>query len=151
MTLPNAVATLLTARRLEQVPADQASAELRLSRAEDKLESARKIADIDVEIAYVTAYDATRIAVTAHMLAIGYRVRAVGGAREAVGAYAEAMLATPSALEFQRMRRRRNKAEYDDITIGRADLDADLAHADAIIETVRRALAPPDEDDGTTS
>lgn len=145
MTLPHAVAALIAARRLEQVPADLASAKVRLSRAEDKLESARKIADIDVEIAYVTAYDATRIAVTAHMLANGYRVRAVGGAHEAVGTYAEALLATPSAAEFQRMRRRRNKAEYDDIAIGRADLDADLAHADAIIEAVKLALSPPDQ------
>jgi hypothetical protein len=87
VTLPNAVTALIAARRFEKVPADRAGAELRLSRAEDKLESARKIADIDVEIAYVTAYDATRIAVTAHMLAIGYRVRAVGGAHEAVGVW----------------------------------------------------------------
>ena len=151
MTLPHAVAALIAARRLEQVPADLASAKVRLSRAEDKLESARKIADIDVEIAYVTAYDATRIAVTAHMLANGYRVRAVGGAHEAVGTYAEALLATtPSAAEFQRMRRRRNKAEYDDIAIGRADLDADLAHADAIIEAVKLALSTLDYADDTS-
>ena len=43
------------------------------------------------------------------MLANGYRVRAVAGAHEAVGVYAEAMLDTLSAVEFQRMRRRRNK------------------------------------------
>ena len=45
-----------------------------------------------------------------------------------------------SGREFQRMRRRRNEAEYDDITIGRADLTADLAHTEAIIEAVRNAL-----------
>jgi hypothetical protein len=38
------------------------------------------------------------------------------------------------------MRRRRNKAEYDDIIIGLADLTADLAHAQAIIDAVRAAL-----------
>ena len=37
MTLPNAVTALITARRLEQVPADLPSARARLSRAEDKL------------------------------------------------------------------------------------------------------------------
>lgn len=73
MTLPAAVMALVTARRIEQVPADQASALLRLSRAEEKLNAARKIAAIDVGVAYVTAYDAARIAVTAHMLAAGYR------------------------------------------------------------------------------
>jgi hypothetical protein len=141
MTLPQAVATLITARRIEQVAADRASALVRLTRAEEKLGAAGKIAAIDVEVAYVTGYDAARIAVTAHMLAAGYRVRAVAGSHEAVGIYAEAMIASPSAREFQRMRRRRrNKAEYGDIVIGRADLTADLAHAEAIIKAVRSAL-----------
>ncbi len=79
-------------------------------------------------------------AVTAHMLSIGYRVRAVARAHEAVGAYAEAMISTPHAVEFQRMRRLRNKAEYDDIVIGQADLAADFIHAQAIIDAVRDAL-----------
>ena len=122
------------------MPADLRSARARLSRAEDKLAAARKIATIDIEIAYVTAYDATRIAVSAHMLSIGYRVRAVVGAHEAVGTYAEAMINTASAVEFQRMRRRRNKAEYDDVVIGQADLAADLGHAQAILDAVRGAL-----------
>jgi hypothetical protein len=81
-----------------------------------------------------------RIAVTAHMLSLGYRVRAIAAAHEAVGIYAEAMIISPSTSEYQRMRRRHNKAEYDDITIGSADLAADLAHAAAIIRAVRAAL-----------
>lgn len=140
MTLPKPVAALVTAGRLEGVPADRPSALVRLTRAEEKLEAARKIAEIDIEIAYLTAYDATRIAVTAHMLANGYRARPIARAHEAVGVYAEAMINTASASEFQRMRRRRNKSEYDDIAIGRADLTADLAHAEAIIQAVRSDL-----------
>ena len=140
MTLPQSVAALITARRLEQVPADRPSALARLTRAEDKLEAARKIATIDIEIAYVTAYDAMRIAVTAHMVSLGYRVRAIAGAHEAVGVYAEAMIASPSTTEFQRIRRRRNKSEYQDITIGQADLYTDPAHAEAIIQSVRSTL-----------
>lgn len=140
MTLPAAVTALITAQRLQRVPADLGGAQARLARADEKLAAAHKIADIDVEVAYVTAYDATRIAVTAHMLSLGYRVRVVPRAHEAVGTYAEAMITTPSAFEFQRMRRRRNKAEYDDIVIGRQDLDADLVHAQAIIDAVRTAL-----------
>jgi hypothetical protein len=77
MTLPPPVATLITARRIERVPADHPNSLVRLARAEEKLDAARKIAAIDVEVAYVTGYDATRIAVTAHMLAAGYRVRAI--------------------------------------------------------------------------
>ena len=111
-----------------------------MARAEEKLDAARRIAAIDVEVAYVTAYDATSIAISAHMLSIGLRARAVAGAHEAVGVYAEAMINTPSASEFQRMRRRRNKSEYDDIVIGQADLDTDLGHAQSIINAVRAAL-----------
>jgi len=55
VTVPQPVATLLTSLRLEQVPADRPSAQLRLARAEEKLEAARKIAAIDTEVAYVTA------------------------------------------------------------------------------------------------
>lgn len=140
MSLPAPVATLVTARRIESVPADRPGALARLARAEEKLEAARRIAEIDVEIAYLSVYDATRIAVTAHMLAFGYRARAIAGAHEAVGIYAESVLNSPSTHEFQRMRRRRNKAEYDDIAIGRSDLMADLRHAEAIVETVRAEL-----------
>jgi hypothetical protein len=142
MTVPNQVAALVGAQRLQVVPADIVAARARLARADQKLEAARKIAGIDIEVAYVTAYDATRIAVTAHMLSLGYRVRAVPRAHEAVGLYAEAVLNTPSASQFQRIRRRRNKAEYDDIIIGRPDLEADLAHAQAIIDAVHKALSP---------
>jgi hypothetical protein len=81
-----------------------------------------------------------RLAVTAHMLSLGYRVRAIAAAHEAVGIYAEATINSPSTGEYQRIRRRRNKSEYDDITIGTADLTADLAHADAVIQAVRGAL-----------
>ncbi|MEO6502302.1 MAG: hypothetical protein ABIQ09_10380 [Jatrophihabitantaceae bacterium] len=83
MKLAHPVNQLVSARRLERVPADVASARLRLERAEEKLEAARKIAEIDVEVAYVTAYDATRIAITAHMPSLGLRVRGVAGAHEA--------------------------------------------------------------------
>jgi hypothetical protein len=108
MTLPQPVAALIIAGRLERVPADRPSALTRPTRGEEKLKAARKIAEIDVEVAYVTGYDATRIAVTAHMLANGYRVRPIARAHEAVGVYAEAMISIPSASEFQRMRRWRN-------------------------------------------
>jgi hypothetical protein len=55
VTVPKPVAKLLTAARLEQVPADRLSAELRLARGEEKLEAAGKIVAIDTEIAHVTA------------------------------------------------------------------------------------------------
>jgi len=140
MTVPGTLAQLLAARRLEAVPADQPAAAIRLQRAIDKLAAAQSIEEIDVEVAYVTMYDATRVAVTAHMLANGYRARPVARAHEAVGDYAEAVIASPSAKQFHAIRRRRNKSEYDGIILGRADFDADLVHAQAIIDAVQTAL-----------
>ncbi|HEU5007860.1 MAG TPA: hypothetical protein VFT67_12860 [Jatrophihabitantaceae bacterium] len=140
MTAPATVRRLVAAGRLETVPADVTAARTRLARATEKLASAKSIAEIDVEVAYVTAYDAARVAVTAHMLAIGYRAKPIARAHEAVGDYAEAMIDAPSAAQFHVLRRRRNKAEYDDILVSRADFDADLTHAEAIIDAVRNAL-----------
>ena len=51
MIVPQPVGALLTAQRIEQVPGDRPSALARLSRAEEKLDAARKIATIDVEVA----------------------------------------------------------------------------------------------------
>jgi hypothetical protein len=137
MTVPGVVTQLVAARRLERVPVDLSAAVARLQRATEKLTAAKTIVEIDIEVAYVTAYDAVRIAVTAHMLAHGYRARAIARAHEAVGDYAEAMISSPSAAAFHALRRRRNKAEYDDIVVGRPDFDADLVHAEAIIDAVR--------------
>lgn len=109
MTLPQPVAVLINAGRLERVPVDRPSA-------------------------------LARLAVTAHMLANGYRVRPIARAHEAVGDYAQALIKGRSASEYQRMRRRRNKSEYEDVTIGRAELTADVAHVEAIIDSVRNSI-----------
>ncbi|MCL2787843.1 MAG: hypothetical protein FWD59_05020 [Micrococcales bacterium] len=142
MTVPVAVTNLLVARRLEAVPADRSTAIIRLQRAIEKLAAAQSIAQIDVEVAYITMYDATRVAVTAHMLANGYRARPIARAHEAVGDYAEAVIGSPAVAQFHALRRRRNKSEYDDLILGRADFDADLVHAQAIIDAVQTALDP---------
>ena len=42
--------------------------------------------------------------------------------------------------QFHALRRRRNKSEYDDLILGHADFDADLVHAQAIIDAVQAAL-----------
>jgi len=143
MTPPKVVRQLLAAHRLETVPPDPSTARIRLERAIEKLEAATTVAEIDLEVAYVAMYDATRIAVTAHMLAHGYRARPIARAHEAVGDYAEAVIASPSAARFHALRRRRNKSEYDDIVIGRADFDADLIDAQAIVDAVETALTAP--------
>ncbi len=80
--LPAAVTQLIAAGRIERVPRDLATARLRLHRAEEKLAVANTLATIDIEVAYVTAYDAARVALTAHMLAAGLRVPARPRAHE---------------------------------------------------------------------
>lgn len=71
MTNPRLVVDeLIAARRLEAVPDDLSSAHSRLERAIEKLDAAKAIVEIDVEIAYVSAYDATRIAITAHQSSV---------------------------------------------------------------------------------
>lgn len=139
--LPAAVTQLIAAGRIERVPPDLSTARLRLRRAEEKLAVANTLATIDIEVAYVTAYDAARVALTAHMLAAGLRVPARSRAHETVGMYGEAAISTSGVREFQRMRRRRNKAEYDDIVLGLADLSADLLHAADILKAVSADIA----------
>ncbi len=138
VTIPIAVGALVAAGRLQAVPADRLTARRRVARAGEMLDAARKIAAIDVAIAYATAYDAMRIAVTAHMLGLGYRDITAGPGTIAI--YARAVLSSPSVDEYERIARRRDESEYDASIIGRADLTADLAHAAAIIQAVRAAL-----------
>ena len=72
------------------------------------------------------------------------RVPAKPRAHETAGFYAAENLTDPtgSVNEFQRMRRRRNKSEYDDIVLGSQDVDADLVHATNIVSAALAALPP---------
>jgi hypothetical protein len=76
------------------------------------------------------------------MLANGLRAPAKPGAHESVGAYAVERVPDPtgSVREFQRLRRRRNRSEYDDITFGRREVEADLLLANDIVSAVRSSL-----------
>lgn len=121
------VAELLRSGRLEVVPADRATAAVRLARAEQHLDTAAALIGHDNEVAYGSLYDAARRAVTAHMLANGLRAPAKPGAHEAVGIYAVIRLTDPSSSVLQRLRR--NRSEYDDIIVGRQDVETDLQHA----------------------
>lgn len=133
---------LLRSGRLEVVPADRAAALVRLARAEQHLDTAAALVGHDNEVAYGSLYDAARKAVTALMLANGFRVPAKPGAHEAVGIYAVNVLTDPSGSvsQFQRLRRRRNKSEYDDIIVGRQDVENDLHHARDVVAAVRALL-----------
>jgi hypothetical protein len=140
--VPLTVQQLLAAGRIEVVPTDVAAAQSRLITAQRHLVTAKSLVDVDTEMAYCALYDAARKAATAHMLANGFRAPAKPGAHETVGLYAAEKIADPSGSmgQFQRMRRRRNKAEYDDIVLGAQDVEADLVHARNIVNAVAAEL-----------
>lgn len=136
------VADLLAQGRLERVAPDDLEARDLLAHAERHLRSARLLLADDPAGAYQLLYDAARKAVWADMLANGLRARAdMPGAHAAVVAYAHDALAgradARSLARFDGMRRARNRSEYGGVTLGRAQIEADLAHAARIVEAVR--------------
>ena len=76
------------------------------------------------------------------MLANGLRVPGRAGAHEAVGIYAEERVPDPTGAvgEFQRLRRRRYKSEYEDSVFGNDEVAEALAHARNIVAAVRASL-----------
>ncbi len=133
---------LQAAGRIETVPADKRSAAARLAKAAQHLKTALALVSVDNDVAYTALYDAARKAVTAHMLAYGLRVPSGPGAHEAVGIYGIERIpdATGSIHQYQRLRRTRNKSEYNDTVLGVAQVTADLAHATNIVSATRADL-----------
>ena len=136
------VADLLASGRLEIVPPDRAVAELRLARATHHLTTAATLIVVDGEVAYNALYDAARKSVTSHMLAYGFRAPSGLGAHEAVGIYAIERIpdVTGGVAQYQRLRRTRNRSEYNDFVLGQAQIASDLRHATNIVAAVRASL-----------
>jgi hypothetical protein len=135
------VAELLSEGRLERLTADPNEARDLIRHAHAHLESAAKIVDGDPAGAYQLAYDAARKAVAADMIANGYRAKADRpSAHAAVVAYAAEALSGQADAEslsrFDRMRRLRNRSEYAGVTLGRAQVAAELDHAKDIVRAV---------------
>jgi len=139
------IAELVAAGRLERVRPDKREARDLLRHAQAHLESAAAIAARDPAGAYQLAYDAARKAVTADMIASGYRVKTDRpGAHAATVAYAAEALAdmadAASLRRLDRMRRLRNRSEYGGITLGAAQVAADLVHAGELVVVVERRV-----------
>ena len=135
---------LLEKRLLERVEPDDAAARELLAEAERHLSSAERIASDDPNGAYQLLYDAARKALIAHMAAAGLRVRKgkLGG-HETTGKYGKAALsssATESLANFDRMRRNRNRSEYELRFFDDDEVANDLKHAQAIVAAVRAEL-----------
>src|ERR671934_645808 len=108
---------LIARGRIEVVVPDDSAAWTELEQAHANLASAQgDLTETNPGLAYTAIYDATRLAISAHMRANGYRVTGGPGAHVKFGEYAAAALAGPDIgahLErFNRMRQTRNRLEY---------------------------------------
>ena len=130
---------LLEKGLLEPVEPDAAAAREMLTEAGRHLTSAGRIAVDDPNGAYQLLYDAARKALVAHMIASGYRVaKGRPGAHETTGRYGNAVVtsATTALANFDRMRRNRNRSEYELRFFDDDEIAADLDHARAIVVAV---------------
>ncbi len=127
--------------RLERVRADPSSAGAILDQAKIHLETARTVAASDPAGAFQLLYDGARKAVGAHMLASGIRARASRpGAHQAIALYAQVTLVSGAFAEdiaaLDRMRRLRNRVEYDVWDVGEATVRDGLERARGIVAAV---------------
>jgi hypothetical protein len=135
---------LLAQGLVERVRADPDGARSSVREAQKHLRSVEAIASTDPNGAFALLWDATRKAITAHMLAAGLRIKADRpGAHRAVVLYAEAamtQLLVDHVAHFDRMRRTRNRSEYGPRTITSDEVLADLAHGAALVAVVVEQL-----------
>lgn len=135
---------LLEKGLLERIEVDSDAARQLLVEAERHLDSAARIAGDDPNGAYQLLYDAARKAVLAHMQRAGLRVaKGRPGGHETTGRYGVAAIggnAGEAMANFDRMRRNRNRSEYELRFFDEDEIVADLAHARAIVQAVEAVL-----------
>jgi HEPN domain-containing protein len=138
------VVSLIEQRHLQQVAADSQTAAALLASAGRHVESARRTLDADPEAAYALAYDAARKSATALLAHQGLRPTTSGGHIAVVDAIRAQFPGVPGLTSLDRLRRRRNQAEYpnptsyDPITVDEAN---DATHtAGECVSSVSRLL-----------
>jgi hypothetical protein len=136
---------MIAAGELERVHPSREHADRLLGQARRHLDSARRTWDSDPEGAYGTLYDAGRKSLWAIIANQGLRPTHRGGHLAAYQAVV-AQLDPPLGRElrpFDRMRRRRNEAEYPDVDspeLHTADVREDATKIRAIVEIADRVL-----------
>lgn len=135
------VRRLLEEERLEEVASDATASHRLMDDARRHLEAARRIADLDRNGAYQLLYDAVRKAIAAHITAAGYRVTSRPGAHVAFGEYASAgLLSSGDVARFNRVRRNRNRSEYGVAHFDAHVVEAELAWAQHVVESLAERL-----------
>jgi HEPN domain-containing protein len=105
---------MLEQRDLQRVAADSETAGSLLASARRHVDSARRTLDSDPEAAYTLAYDAARKSATALLAHQGLRPTSAGGHIVVVEVIRAQFPAVPGLSSLDRLRRRRNQAEYPD-------------------------------------
>jgi hypothetical protein len=136
---------MIADHELQQVPPSRDQADRLLAQARGHLASAVKVLDDDPPGGYALAYDAARKAFTAILENQGLRPTSRGGhlaAWEAVRAQLDPPLGR-AIRPFNRMRMRRNEAEYPPTNAPELipdDVREDLTGATAIVDLASRLL-----------
>jgi hypothetical protein len=136
---------MISRGELERVPASREHADLLLMQAHRHLDSAQVIADSDATGAYQLLYDAARKALAAVLENQGLRATSRGGHIAVLDAVS-AQLDPPLGVilrPFDRLRRRRNRAEYPSASqpgFDSEDVDRDLSKVREIVEAAAKVL-----------
>jgi len=141
VTAADPVDRLLAQRALDRVAPSRALADRLLEQSAAHLATARSAVDDDPVGALQLAYDAARKAALALLAPQGLRATSRGGHR-AVAEAAAALYGGPFA-RLDRLRRRRNQAEYPDTDtapVTREDAVATIEAASAMHAEARRLL-----------
>jgi hypothetical protein len=108
------VTALIDARHLQHVVGDSETVGTLLASSRRHVESARMTVSQDPEAAYSLAYDAARKSATALLNHQGLRPTSAGGHLAVVDTISAQFPGVPGLASLDRLRRRRNQAEYPD-------------------------------------
>jgi HEPN domain-containing protein len=141
----SAIDGMIARGELERVPASRTHADMLLTQANQHLTSAHAIVTFDAAGAYQMLYDAARKALNAVLENQGLRATSRGGhiaVLDAVSAQLDPPLGT-ILRPFDRLRRRRNQAEYpsaDQLSFSPDEVARDLPKVREMIEASGKVL-----------
>ena len=138
---------LLDDRHLEEVPADAETVDRLIATARRHIESATTSAGSDPEGALALAYDAARKTATALLGHQGLRPTSAGGHIALVEAINAQFPGVEGLKSIDRLRRRRNQAEYPDPRdydpVTKDEVDDAIAAASACVNAAETLLDVP--------
>jgi uncharacterized protein (UPF0332 family) len=138
---------LLDDRHLEEIPADAETVNRLIATARRHIASAATNAHSDPEGALALAYDAARKTATALLAHQGLRPTSAGGHIAVVDAINAQFPGVEGLKSIDRLRRRRNQAEYPDPRdydpVTKDEVDDAIAAATTCVDAAEKLLAAP--------